>query len=84
MKPLTIRSVARSLVLMAAACVFVVGINGFVLGTNAFLILPGALFVVGVVMLAAVVYAVDEVIQKQANRIQILEQMLAQHRSGQP
>ena len=84
MKGLSIRSLARTLVLVAAVSAVVIGINGFVLGTNAFLIVPGALFIVGLVMLAAVVYAVDEVLQKQVERIQMLEQLLAQHRPEQP
>lgn len=83
MKSLTIRSLARTLVLVAGVSLVVIGINGFVLDTNALLVVPGALFVVGLVMLAAVIYAVDEVLQKQAERIQTLEQLLAQHRSGQ-
>jgi hypothetical protein len=83
MKALTIRSIARTLVLVGAVAALVIGINGFVLDTTAFLVVPGALFVVGVVMLAAVIYAVDEVLQKQAERIQMLEQLLAQHRPGQ-
>ncbi len=84
MKALTIGSIARTLVLVAAVSAVVIGINGFMLHTNAFLVVPGALFVVGAVMLAAVVYAVDEVLQKQADRIRTLEQLLAQQRPGQP
>jgi len=83
MRALTIGSIARTLVLVAAVSAVVIGINGFMLNTSAFLILPGALFVVGAVMLAAVVYAVDEVLQKQAERIQTLEKLLAEQRSGQ-
>jgi len=50
---------------------------------NALLIVPAALFLVLVVLLSLVTYVVDEVLQKQFERIQILEQALAAQRPEQ-
>ncbi len=47
------------------------------LGAHGLLFVPAALFLVMVVSLAAATYAVDEVLQKQFERIQELEHALA-------
>jgi hypothetical protein len=49
------------------------------LGVNAVLVVSAALFVIAIVLLAAVGCIVDEVLQKQSERIRTLEQSLAAH-----
>jgi membrane protein implicated in regulation of membrane protease activity len=83
MKGSSFRFVARALLLVAAVGAALVCFGVSVLPIQPALLVAGAFFVVAVVLIAAVAYVIDEVMQKQSERIRTLEQALAQQQSGQ-